>query len=175
MFFPMINSMMSGCAFARRRAQLERNQFRPGADRPKLPGHDRVHRGVALFCQPSVGGAPGAAHHPEEHRPRADLAAGHVPGAGRRERRARVSKKSGDVFRVGIFLDFVRLTTHTPHGAHVRRAKRNRIDPRSRTSHRSPSGTARWSEGSCRTARSAASSTRPRQPARSTLPRSLRR
>ena len=40
-------------------------------------------------------------------------------------------KKSGKMFRVGIFLDFVRLTTRTmhPHGAYVRRARRNRIDP----------------------------------------------
>ena len=29
---------------------------------------------------------------------------------------------------MGIFLDFVRLTTRTPHGAYVRRARRNRID-----------------------------------------------
>jgi hypothetical protein len=41
-------------------------------------------------------------------------------------------KKSGDVFRVGIVLDFVRPTTRAPHGAHVRRAKRNRFDRRSR-------------------------------------------
>ena len=40
-------------------------------------------------------------------------------------------KKSGNIFRVGIFLDFVRLTTRAPHGAHVRRAERNRIDCRS--------------------------------------------
>ena len=57
-----------------------------------------------------------------------------------------IGKKSGNVSRVGVFLDFVRLTTRTegplfldfvarrlttraegPHGAHVRRAKRNRI------------------------------------------------
>ena len=33
--------------------------------------------------------------------------------------------------RVGIFFDFVILTTRTPHGgaSYVRRAKRNRIDP----------------------------------------------
>ena len=50
------------------------------------------------------------------------------------ERFFRASKKSGNVFRVGIFLDFVRLTTRAegPHGAHVRGAKRNRIDRRSR-------------------------------------------
>ena len=29
---------------------------------------------------------------------------------------------------MGIFLDFVWLTTRTPHGAYVRRARRNRID-----------------------------------------------
>ena len=41
------------------------------------------------------------------------------------------TKKSGKTFRVGIFLDFVWLTTRTmhPHGACVRRARRNRIDP----------------------------------------------
>ena len=39
-------------------------------------------------------------------------------------------KKSGNICRVGIFLDFVWLTTRTmhPHGAYVRRAERNRID-----------------------------------------------
>ena len=43
-------------------------------------------------------------------------------------------KKSGSVCRVGIFLDFVRrsgTTTCAPWGAHVRRAKRNRVDHRS--------------------------------------------
>ena len=41
------------------------------------------------------------------------------------------SRTSGNIFRVGIFLDFVWLTTRTegPHGAYVRRARRNRIDP----------------------------------------------
>ena len=39
-----------------------------------------------------------------------------------------ITKKSGNIFRVGIFLDFVWLTTRTPHGAYVRRARRNRID-----------------------------------------------
>ena len=39
-----------------------------------------------------------------------------------------LTKKSGKFFRVGIFLDFVWLTTRTPHGAYVRRARRNRID-----------------------------------------------
>ena len=39
-----------------------------------------------------------------------------------------LAKKSGKMFRVGIFLDFVWLTTRTPHGAYVRRARRNRID-----------------------------------------------
>ena len=45
--------------------------------------------------------------------------------------------KHGNIFRVGIFLDFVRLTTRTmhPHGADARGAKRNRIDP-----HRGGSG-----------------------------------
>ena len=39
-----------------------------------------------------------------------------------------LTKKSGKMFRVGIFLDFVWLTTRTPHGAYVRRARRNRVD-----------------------------------------------
>ncbi len=40
-------------------------------------------------------------------------------------------EKSGKTFRVGIFLDFVWLTTRTmhPHGAYVRGARRNRIGP----------------------------------------------
>ena len=38
-----------------------------------------------------------------------------------------LTKKSGKIFRLGIFLDFVWLTTRTPHGAYVRRARRNRI------------------------------------------------
>ena len=43
-------------------------------------------------------------------------------------RRGTLTKKSGKIFRVGIFLDFVWLTTRTPHGAYVRRARRNRFD-----------------------------------------------
>ena len=45
-----------------------------------------------------------------------------------------ITNESGDIFRVGIFLDFVRRSGTTraegPHGGalHVRRAKRNRID-----------------------------------------------
>ena len=37
------------------------------------------------------------------------------------------ARKSGNMFRVGIFLGFGRLTTRAegPHGAHVRRAERN--------------------------------------------------
>ena len=40
-----------------------------------------------------------------------------------------LTKKGGNFFRVGIFLDFVWLTTRTmhPHGAYVRGARRNRI------------------------------------------------
>ena len=34
------------------------------------------------------------------------------------------------MFPVGIFLDVARLTARTPHRAHVRRARRNWIDPR---------------------------------------------
>ena len=47
-------------------------------------------------------------------------------------RTALLAKKSGNIFRVGIFLDFVWLATRTmhPHGAYVRRARRNRIDRR---------------------------------------------
>ena len=43
-------------------------------------------------------------------------------------------KKSGSIFRGDIFLDFVRLTTRAegPHGAHVWRANRKRIDRCSR-------------------------------------------
>ena len=39
--------------------------------------------------------------------------------------------KSGNIFRVGIFLDSVWVATRTthPHGAYVRGARRNRIDP----------------------------------------------
>ena len=41
------------------------------------------------------------------------------------------AKKSGGAFPVGIFLDFVRLTTHTmhPHGVYMRGAERNRFEP----------------------------------------------
>jgi len=39
-----------------------------------------------------------------------------------------LTKKSGKLFWVGIFLDFVWLTTRTPHGAYARGARRNRID-----------------------------------------------
>ena len=50
----------------------------------------------------------------------------------RRHREHLLRKRAGGVFfsRVGIFLHFVRLTARTvhPHGAHVRGAKRNRID-----------------------------------------------
>ena len=38
-----------------------------------------------------------------------------------------LAEKSGNICRVGIFLDFVWLTTRTPHEAYVRRAKRTRI------------------------------------------------
>ena len=40
------------------------------------------------------------------------------------------SQKNGSIFRVGIFLDFVRPTTRTmhPHGVHAWGAKRNRLD-----------------------------------------------
>ena len=44
-----------------------------------------------------------------------------------------ITEKSGNVFRVGIFLDFVRQSGTTraegPHGAYVRRATRSRVDP----------------------------------------------
>ena len=45
------------------------------------------------------------------------------------ERTYLVTLKSGNVFRVGIFLGFVRLTTRTPHGAYLWSTKQNRIDP----------------------------------------------
>ena len=41
---------------------------------------------------------------------------------------ALLTNKSGNIFRVGIFLDFVWLTTRTHHGAYARGARRNRID-----------------------------------------------
>ena len=43
-----------------------------------------------------------------------------------------ITERSGNIFLVGIFLDFVRLTTRAPHGARARGANRNRIDRRSR-------------------------------------------
>ena len=39
-------------------------------------------------------------------------------------------ENGGNMFPVGIFLDVARLTARTPHRAHVRRARRNWIDPR---------------------------------------------
>ena len=43
-----------------------------------------------------------------------------------------VGRKSGNLLRAGLFLDFVRLTTRAPPWARVRRAIRNRFDRRSR-------------------------------------------
>lgn len=40
-----------------------------------------------------------------------------------------IGSKSGDIFRVGIFLDLADSPTRTRHGAYLRRADRNRIDP----------------------------------------------
>ena len=42
-----------------------------------------------------------------------------------------ITEQASNIFRVGIFLDFVWLTTRTmhPHGACARRARRNRIEP----------------------------------------------
>ena len=64
-------------------------------------------------------------------------------------------KKSGNVCLVGILLNFVRLAAPTMHrhGARVRRAKRNRVDRRSRILlplpfRRPPSSTARTSRRS---------------------------
>ena len=50
-----------------------------------------------------------------------------------RRRAVRDLEKGSNVFHVGIFLDFVRLTTRAPHVGpqHVRGAKRNRHDRRS--------------------------------------------
>ena len=69
------------------------------------------------------------------------------------------AKKSGNIFRVGIFLDFVWLTTRTPHRAYVRRARRNRIDRHgggierltggTRTTGGPPGSGARQSPGAC--------------------------
>ena len=96
---------------------------------PKWPGHVGERRGF---------GQCGAAPVPHQH-----LAAEHSGDNLKEERTRRPSfttsagrafrrKKRGNIFRVGIFLDFVRPTTRVPHGSHVRRAKRNRIDRRSR-------------------------------------------
>ena len=51
-------------------------------------------------------------------------------GQGQVKGEGTLTKKSGNVLRVGIFLDFAWLTTRTPHGgaSYVRRAGRNRID-----------------------------------------------
>ena len=48
----------------------------------------------------------------------------------RARRQVLITKKSRNLFRVGIFLDFVWLTTRTmhPHGAYVWGARRNRIE-----------------------------------------------
>ena len=72
----------------------------------------------------------------------ARLGAAAAAGTARRAARVRtrcgpvpvIVEKSGNIFRGGVFLNFVRLTTRAPHGgaSHVRRAKRNRIDRRSR-------------------------------------------
>ena len=53
-------------------------------------------------------------------------------------------KQSGNVFRVSIFLDFVRLTTRTPHEAYVRGAKQNRIGPHRDEIERLATRTASW-------------------------------
>ena len=39
------------------------------------------------------------------------------------------NEKRGNIFRLGIFLVFVRLTTRRPHGAYVKMSGRNRVDP----------------------------------------------
>ena len=41
-----------------------------------------------------------------------------------------VARKSGDSFRVGIFLGFASESARTPHGVKVQMGGRNRIDPR---------------------------------------------
>ena len=75
---------------------------------------------------------------PARHLPRVPVRAvgcldGGEVGAPQQQRRLNKALpmiKSSNVFRVGIFLDFVGLTTRTegPHRAYVRGAKRNRID-----------------------------------------------
>ena len=54
-----------------------------------------------------------------------------VPEPRHRERPDHIAKQSGNVFRVGIFLDFAGSSTRTggPHGAYVQMSGRNRIDP----------------------------------------------
>ena len=71
-------------------------------------------------------------------------------GGGRARVMACAQKKSGHTFRVGIFLDFVRVTTRTmhPHEAYVRGATRNRIDPHGGGIERLAART-RWSSVSC--------------------------
>ena len=73
---------------------------------------DRVYRKVMMQCWQE---------NPDKRPPFSDL----IPLLEAR-------KRSGNIFRVGIFLDFVGLTTRAPHGAHARRAERNRIARRSR-------------------------------------------
>ena len=63
-----------------------------------------------------------------------------------------LTKKGGNIFWVGIFLDFVWLTTRAPHGAYVRRARRNRIDRHGGEIERPATRTRRRSRASSRPA-----------------------
>ena len=73
--------------------------------------------------------------YPTRGRAVADICAWRMPGTPMAKPRPPfpylITQKSGDILRVGIFLDFVRLTTRTEglRGAYVRGAGRNRIDP----------------------------------------------
>ena len=96
----------------------------------------------------------------------------------RRHHVVRASKKSDNIFRVGVFLDqylvVIRLTTRAPHGAHVRRTRQNRIDRRSGLFYRSLPGTPPTASAST-TAASTYSTRSRREPGAQELPRSLER
>ena len=91
----------------------DRLPCKPAPQRPPLPVNTACSR--RPWCLPCTCTCPG----PSSCR-------GSISCLGTR---CTCSEKSGNIFRVGIFLDFVWLTTRTPHGAYARRARRNRIDP----------------------------------------------
>ena len=114
-----------------------------GGQQPGRVAERHVHHrhGHAARPHPRAGGRLLQRHGDRggEHRAPARRQRPAARARGQRERRwchgaldrrdGLFTKKSGNIFRVGIFLDFVYLTTRTPHGAYVRRARRNRIDP----------------------------------------------